>query len=118
MINSVKPSNGNKKLSLNYNFNYKENLRLFISKKNSNTKFEISSFLFRPNKKQEPSETGSTKNFQSNFSISFVLDIALIKSEKSVRELKLALGRLVNFIQTSSTKLLLFLSNIRIYFRN
>jgi hypothetical protein len=31
-----------------------------------------------------------------------ILDIALTKSQKSVRELKLALGRLVNFIKLSS----------------
>jgi chromosome segregation ATPase len=48
-----------------------------------------SPIVYKPNKKQEPSET----------------DIALIKSEKSVRELKLALGRLVNFIQISKIEI-------------
>jgi len=64
-------------------------------------------FFSRPNKiSQEPTEAGKyqrmKKMFFSILFFYFLVEIALGKSQKSILELKLALGRLMNFIELSS----------------
>jgi hypothetical protein len=107
-------------MSQNYNFSYKENHRLSISKNKFKQHHRISCFsLFRSDKnKQEPSETGiETKDYFIHIYRFHVLDIALTHSQKSVRELKLTLGRLVNFIQSSRKILFLILEKINLFFQ-
>lgn len=104
MNNWIRPSNDNRKLLENYNFNCNANLPLFISKRSM--KSEISQIiLFDLDRwKVDKNHRKQVGNGLSRNSCVYILllDVALVKSQKSVLELRLALGRLVNFIQLSS----------------